>query len=394
MFGNDPWHDDFGRWRLLRVPTVIVGVIALAWLFQYGSLLFSVAEWFLVPDGDTTLELPNDLVLAQLPWSHTWRPDPASDGVLLALPDADATQGGWAVERWSRPWKEGTREPIPEAWHLATQPDWRNDTAMVCYFGLNSPVTRDRSLLAVTYHDHRSTRVPQTRILALPDGQEIARVNELPAGANGKCIAWHPTEHVLAIGSYGFLTLAAAPDWKARRLATVTRDRLEWERRARAGEEESGYYPNENVSQLLFSDDGTWLIAAMDRGMRVYDWEEVRNATGRLPPPRYAADGVLVKQPLFNFKMSFAVAYDSQRRLVLWSENDGKLKFLDLTSGAQGTLLALSNRYCMTRLHLCAAGDALVTEIVRFGKSNNGSAMLAVLDYPRLLQMADGDRKP
>jgi hypothetical protein len=84
--------------------------------------------------------------------------------------------------------------------------------------------------------------------------------------------------------------------------------------------------------------------------------------------------------------MTFAVAYDARRRQVLWSENDGKLKSLDLATGEQTTLLTLSNRYCVTRLHLCAAGDALVCEIVRMGKSNNGPWTLVVLDYPKVLR--------
>jgi hypothetical protein len=389
MFGDDPWHADLRparRWRFIRMPTVLVAAIALAWLFQHGALS-SLLEWFL-PEGETTLELADDVVLARLPWSYIWNPDPAADGVLLAFPDdADPTKRGWFIERWSRPWKEGKREPIPAPWHVAMQPDWRNNLGLLCIIGLNSPMTRDGTLLAAMYHP--SERAPQTRILALPGGQEIARLKEIPAGANGKCMAWHPTDNVLAIGSYGSIALAARPDWKARKLATATRDRSEWEMRVRAGDEESGYSPNENVSQLLFSDDGVFLLAAMDRGVRVYDWQEVRCATGRLPAPRHAVDGALVKRPIASFKMTFAVAYDAQRRLVLWSENDGKLKFLNLTTGEDGTLLALSNRYCMTRLHLCAAGDAVVTEIVRLGVLHNGPSALAVLDYPKLLAYAN-----
>jgi hypothetical protein len=388
LFGNDPWqtgYDPARRWRVFGVPSLLVGTIALVWLLQNGALLTSLAEWFLTPDGDTTLELPEELVLARLPWTFAWSADPAADGVLVALPnDGNPAWQVDAIEHWTRPWKEGKREPIPPEWRVATQPDWRNDTGMVCHFGFNSPVTRDRSLIATMYHP--AERVAQTRILALPAGQEIARVEAIPPSSNGKCIAWHPTENVLAIGGYGTVTLAAAPDWKARTLATATRDRIAWEVRVRAGDEESGYYTNENPTQLLFDDDGALLVTAMDRGMRVYDWKEVREATDRLPAPRYAVDGTLVHQPIASFKMTFSVAYDARRRLVLWSENDGKLKYLKLTTGDRGTLLALNNRYSLSRLHLCATGDALVTEIVRFGKSENGPFVLAVLDYPKLLQ--------
>jgi hypothetical protein len=394
MFSNDPWHPGPTlRWRLVALPPLLVAAFALVWLLRYGVLAASLAEWFLTPDGDTTLELPEDLVLARLPWSYAWSADPAADGVLLALPDdGDPTGRGQVIERWSRPWKEGKREPIPAAWRVATQPEWQNDTALVCHIGLNSPVTRDRSLLATLYHP--SERAPQTRILSLPDGRELARLKAIPAAANGKCLAWHATENVLAIGTYDTVTLAAGPDWEARTLATSSRDYHEWEVRVQAAQEESGYSPNENVYQLLFSDDGAWLLAAMDRGVPVYDWRAVSRATGRLPPPRHAVDGVLVKQPLFSFKMTFSVAHDARRGLVLWSENDGTLKYLRLATGDRGTLLALSNRYCLTRLHLCAADDGLVCEVVRIGKSGNGPGVLAVLDYPGLLRRAGVEPAP
>jgi hypothetical protein len=369
----------------------VLGAIALLWLLRSGSLLVPLAQWFLTPDGDTTLELPEDLVLARLPWSFAWNPDPDTDGLLIALRANDDPAGrAWALEHWTRPWREGKRRPIPPEWRAGVPPGWGDQHALLWHFGLNSPVTRDHRFLAAI--DYRPGQAPETRVVTLPGGREVARVNAIPTGVNGKCIAWHPKENVLAIGGYGTVTLVAGPDWKARTLATAARDQTEWSERASRGEEECGYYPNENASQLAFSDDGTLLLTAMDRGMRVFDWPEVCRATARLPVPRFAVDGVLVQQPLGSFKMTFSVAHDARRRLVVWSENDGKLNFLDLANGKRGTLLALSNRYCLTRLHLCAAGDALVAEIVRMGKSNNGPFVLAVLDYPRLLRRAGIDR--
>jgi hypothetical protein len=230
--------------------------------------------------------------------------------------------------------------------------------------------------------------VPETRIIALPGGAEVGCVSAIAGGISRKDIVWHPTENVLVIGGYRSVTLAAGPDWRARRLATASRDYLEWETRVRLGDEESGYHPSENVSQLLFSEDGQLLFAAMDRGVRVYDWQQVCSATERLPAPLYAVQGTLVRQPLYNSKMTFSVVHDAQRGLVLWSENDGKLKFLKLTTGEKGTLLALTNRHLVTQQHLFAAGDALVAEITRMGKSNNVLTALIVFDYPKLLQRA------
>jgi hypothetical protein len=387
MFQSDPWQSGDGRWRSWRVPTLLAVAIAAGWLLINGPLAFELGRFFLDDDGNTTLDLPEELVLARLPVAYSWGPDPASDGVLIALPNEGNPV--WqidAIEHWTRPWKECKRESIPDAWRAATQLDWQNDPALVCHFVLNSPATRDQRLLAAMYHP--SERVACTRILELPGGREVARIDAIPSGANGKCSAWHPTENVLAIGSNGKVTLAVGPEWKPRTLATAGRDKAEWERRVRTGEEESGYHPNENVSQLLFSEDGGLLITAMDRGVRVYDWKQVRAAATQLPAPLHAVDGVLVPRPLVSFKMTFSVAYDARRQLVLWSENDGKLKYLDLRTGQHDTLLALSNYYCLSRIHLCETGDALVCEIVRLGKSQIRLSVLTVLDYPKLLQRA------
>lgn len=246
MFVNDPWQSECGlrRWRLFGVPTLLVAAIVLTWFLQNGPLVSSLAEWFLTPDGDTTLELPEELVLARLPWTFGWGGDSRDDGILLALPnDGNPAWQVDAIEHWTRPWKEGKRKPIPAAWRTATQPDWQNDTAMVCHFGFNSPVTRDRKLLATIFHP--AERAPQTRIVAIPSGRELARLEAIPPGCNGKGITWHPTENVLVIGGHGTITLANGPDWKPRTLATAERDYQEWERRVQAGDEESGYSPNE-----------------------------------------------------------------------------------------------------------------------------------------------------
>jgi hypothetical protein len=390
MSYENPWQPGFGRsgrWRIARIPFILLALIVLFWLYQYSGLLFGLGEWYLTPDGDTTLELREEVVLARLPSPAGWKPTADNDGLILALYDSNAPTGrGCILERWTRPWKEGKREPAPDTSRAWAPRAWRDQPALRWYFGLNGNVTRDGRLLAAV--DHIPEGSPETRILALPAGKEVGRIAAIPAAVGSKDMAWHPTENVLVIGSYGYVTLAAGPDWKARTLATARRDYVEWETRVRRGEEESGYHPNENVYQLVFSNDGKLLLAAMDRGVRVYDWQDVRGATDRLPAPRHAMDGTLVSQSFYSSKMTFSVAHDAQHCLVLWSENDGTLKFLSVTTGEKGTLLALNNRHVLTRLHLCATGDALVVEIVRMGKSNSELAGFVVLDYPKLLQQA------
>src|SRR6516162_6026811 len=114
---------DIGSWRGWRpfVSLLIFAEIALVWLLQSEPLLMTLGEWFLTPDGDTTLELPDELVLARLPWSYAWGAEPATDGLLIALPnDGNPEWQVDAIEHWTRPWKAGKREPIPPAWRVAT----------------------------------------------------------------------------------------------------------------------------------------------------------------------------------------------------------------------------------------------------------------------------------
>lgn len=394
MYIHNLWQPGFDpsrRWRIATVPTILIGLVVLFWLYQYGGLLFGLGEWYMTPDGDTTLELPEELVLAWLPSPAGWKPTADNDGVLLAQYDPNGPSGRACVlERWTRPWQEGKREPIPEAWLAWAPRVWRDQPALLWYFGLQGLVSHDGSLLANM--EHTPEGPPETRIVLLPAGKEVGRIPAISGGMGYKDMAWHPTDNVLVIGSYGSVTLAAGPEWKARKLATAGRDYHEWETRVRQGEDESGYHPTENVFAVDFSNDGTILLAAMDRGVRVYDWREVRRATDRLPTPRHAVEGTLLKQAFYSSKMTYSVAHDARRGLILWSEIDGKLRFLNQATNDKGTLLALTNRHVMTRFHLCASGDALVAEIMRIGKSESNFAALVVLDYPKLLERAGVER--
>ena len=112
-------------------------------------------------------------------------------------------------------------------------------------------------------------------------------------------------------------------------------------------------------------------------------------------PPALADMKIGTAGPLSNAEALFGNTWQNGMQLAIDEANaaggvNGEKLVLvrqdDQGDPKQGTLLALSNRYCLTRLHLCAASDALVCEIVRMGKSNNGSCVLAVLDYPKLLQ--------
>src|SRR5262249_10061156 len=195
MHYENSWQSRFGPsgpWRIATVPSILIGLVVLFWLYQYGGLLFGLGKWYLTPEGDTTLELPEELVLARLPFPAGWKPTADNDGLLLAQYDpTDPSGRACVLERWTRPWKEGKREPIPQTSYAWGPRGWRDQPALVWYLGLNGLVTRDGSLLATM--DHTPQGPPETLVVALPTGKEIARVAGVSGAVASKDMAWHPT---------------------------------------------------------------------------------------------------------------------------------------------------------------------------------------------------------
>jgi hypothetical protein len=348
------------------VPALIL-VVCFAATYFYSRSGLGLLNDLLEGEQIGPLELPPELVMGHVspPWD--WGPDPTGNGLLMLPMQRDVFFGPAPVtERLERPWKDRVVVPCPED-----------------YFTVGGP-SRDGRFCA---RPDRSKGGPGVMIItARPTGEVAARLEPFALPQSRKYAVWHPTSNVLVTGGYGQVTLLSEPDWRPKTLATAARDQAEWLRRSQLGQEESGFHPNENVSQLAFSDDGELLLGAMDRGLRVYPWKEVLRATDRLPAPRAAVDGELV--PIGSFmimRMTYAVAYDAPRKRVLWGGLGGTLAYLDVETQAQGMLLALPKGYLISRLQLLDNGQVLGCEIGRRGRSTWPSEGVFLLDYPRLV---------
>jgi hypothetical protein len=343
---------------------VLVISFLIAWAFFPGVRGMLSVEPF--PDAGP-LELPEELVLGEAPLPLDWCVDPANGGILIVT---NASGDPWnpirQTERMDSPWKE--RKPAgKDALDLlgGASPDGR----FLARFGKGK-----------NYQG-------KLTILEAKTGKVLTLVEPFPATPNPKFLVWHPKTTMLVAAGGDQITLVGEPNWRAKTLKTASRDLEEWKRDAQNGDEETGYHSNEMTSHLLFSADGTRMICAMDRGIRVYSWEKVLEAEGELPPPDFAADSAVVKLNTFAaVRMTYTAAYDEERKWVLWSGLEGKLEYLDTTTKSRGTLLELTRGYEITCMQFLDSGKVLACEIHKLSSQSSDGHGLFFLDYAKLVE--------
>ncbi len=115
------------------------------------------------------------------------------------------------------------------------------------------------------------------------------------------------------------------------------------------------------VNQLAFDPSGKRLFAATEKGLRVYLWRDCTAASAEMPPPILAvyaddpfhetADGLLgIGEAVAAF------CHDPDRDLLLFGGADGRVRFLDLTTGQTGTLVEPPGLRSITRCWHSVAG--------------------------------------
>ncbi|OYD99421.1 WD40 repeat domain-containing protein [Nostoc sp. 'Peltigera membranacea cyanobiont' 232] len=72
-------------------------------------------------------------------------------------------------------------------------------------------------------------------------------------------------------------------------LATATLDRTAWMASVQRGEGVTSFSDNEMIFKMDFSPDGRWLLCAMDKGVRIFEWNEVFSSKNKLPLPIVAS---------------------------------------------------------------------------------------------------------
>jgi hypothetical protein len=342
--------------------TFLIVFMIVYWFFP--GTLEQITNGLLQVEEPGPLELPQELIVAEAPAPMNWHADSRGGLILVTNATGDVWNPVPLVERMEAPWKE--RKPASQ------------DAA-----GVVGGPSRDGRYVAEI-----SAGTDYKGILTMREAvmdKVIARIHPFPATPNDKFIAWHPKMNILVAAGGGQITLVGGPDWRSRTLTTASRDVEEWKRKSALGEGETGYHPNEMVSQILFSADGTLLICAMDRGMRVYSWEKVLKAERDLPAPEYFVDGEIVDlAALARFRMTYTVAYDESRKWILWAGIEGTLCYLDTTTGTRGTLLRLSKGHQIPRMQFLDAGKLLGCEIVKMMSHGSEGEGLFLLDYGKL----------
>jgi hypothetical protein len=392
-----------GRLALPGAPATLLVLGIVVGVLYYGGMGTSLLWNLFLGDRTEPVQLPADLVLRAIPSAACWDPDPLHGGILLS--------SSGAVERLERPWQDPTPEPLagvgaagvpfilsPSGTYVMLPARTAAGRWQVSRGFLIHDRKRFEEVGALPFGDGAGRFSGDDRLVAVCGQREPGRyetqvaewatqkvLTTLEVGpAALKALAWHPRSNVLVIGSHGRITLAAEPTWRPRILATAVRNQAEWLARCQARAEETFYHPNENPYQLTFGDDGKLLICAMDRGLRIYAWEEVLAAERELPAPLFTIDSDLVSISIAQMKHTYAAVYDPNRHLVLFS-GLGTLKFLELTTGASGTLLTLPKDAWFNRLELDASGEVLCGDVVQMGRYACQGTGLFLLDYPRLL---------
>ena len=125
------------------------------------------------------------------------------------------------------------------------------------------------------------------------------------------------------------------------------------------------YRSGEFLGPLKFTPDGKWLICATNEGVRVFSWPTLRTTTEASPTPDFSAEaGQMPARPedpvQYTGRWTYALDYDPARQRVLFGGLEGKVKYLDLTSGKSGALPAGPERTVVDRLSLTPDRTAMV----------------------------------
>lgn len=150
------------------------------------------------------------------------------------------------------------------------------------------------------------------------------------------------------------------------------------------------------VLSLLFDDSGERLFIGSNRGVHVYEWNQVVSAGDRWPAPTHVVELqprlIATRKASINQEPSvLGLAYDANRDWLVFASQDGRVHFLDLPSRCSGVLveppgawpihhLALSND--RGALGLKYHPDPLSTSINRPGP------VLQFWNYPALCDRA------
>ncbi|RCJ40568.1 hypothetical protein A6770_37925 [Nostoc minutum NIES-26] len=172
----------------------------------------------------------------------------------------------------------------------------------------------------------------------------------------GSKIAIHPNgRHLLANERESKLAIIDLNTQKVVKvLSTAALDMTAWMASIQTGEGVTSFSNNEMIFKMDFSPDGKWLLCAMDKGVRIFEWNEVFSSKNKLPLPIVAAPSEIVTfdDPPSRMATTYDIAFDRQRNTLLSCGLEGKVKSVDLATGESKVLLELPGKPAVIQLNL------------------------------------------
>jgi WD40 repeat protein len=144
--------------------------------------------------------------------------------------------------------------------------------------------------------------------------------------------------------------------------------------------------PLERLLALCFTPDGHWLVCGTSEGVRVFDWAKLIEPEAKAVEWDYA---VAAEEPdpeldKYASRAIHCVGFDSLRQRVLFSGEEGKLKYLELGTGRTGELLGAPERTPITRFALSDDRGIIAITRVEGGHGNERRARFQIWSYPAL----------
>ncbi|MEH2197521.1 WD40 repeat domain-containing protein [Nostoc sp.] len=187
---------------------------------------------------------------------------------------------------------------------------------------------------------------------------------------HGSKIAIHPDGRYLLADGEGKSKLAII-DLNTQKvikvLSTAALDMTAWMASVKRGEGVTNFSPNEMIFKMDFSRDGRWLLCAMDKGVRVFEWNEVFSSKSKLPLPiaSSSSETIAVGDRSSRMATTYDIAFDWQRNILLSCGLEGKVKSLDLATGESKVLLELPGRPAIIQLDLSRDLTTFCTHSIR-----------------------------
>jgi hypothetical protein len=144
--------------------------------------------------------------------------------------------------------------------------------------------------------------------------------------------------------------------------------------------------PLERLLALRFTPDGHWLVCGTSEGVRVFDWAKLIEPGAKAVPWDYpvAAEEPDLELDKWASRAIHCVGFDSLRQRVLFSGEEGKLKYVELGTGRTGELLGGQERTPITRFALSDDRGIIALTRVEGGHGNDRRARFQIWSYPAL----------